>query len=197
MKTLLLILGLFLALISIWQHKYPHKAVVELATGIVPEDPQVLADRAGIDLEIYSLARVGQSEEGMSSDRAKIAVMYATKNHSRARRKSITDIVTAGNPERSDYAQANGRYGRQGIHPYCSTIANPTKHTLMLADAVYSGDAADETQGAQYWDNPLAQKALHLANPKKYKSPEEIARLREAKGLRWLSLPGVTTRFWV
>jgi hypothetical protein len=174
-----------------------------MTSGIVPDNPQTLADAAGVDLEIYSLARVAQSEEGMSSDRAKTAVMYACKHHSEHTGKSITDIVTAGNSKRSDYAQAQGHYGRQGIHPYCTTIAAPTKSTLNLADAVYNGDAQDETQGAQYWDNPLTQDALARLEPKDeatgtgYYNSAEIAAKRQAKGLTMVTIDGVSTRFWV
>ena len=164
--------------------------------GIVPDDPQILADTAGLDLDTYTLARIGQSEEGLSSDRAKIAVMYAALNHANNQGKSITDIACAGNPKRSDYAAADGHYGRQGIHPYCSTIAAPKPHTIELAQQVMSGEVEDETEGAQWWDNPHAQDALHLVDPATYKSSAEIAATR-SKNARLLNIPGVSTRFWV
>jgi len=190
-------------LLALWQHKTPGKAVIELTSGIVPEDPKDLADTAGVDLDVYTLARIGQSEEGLSSDRAKIAVMYAALNHAKATGKSVTAIATAGNPKRSDYSEADGRYGRQGIHPYCTTIANPTAHTVELAAQVWSGEALDETGGAQYWDNPHSQDVLHAAKPydestgKDYRSNSEIAERRIASGFRQHNIPGVSTRFWV
>jgi hypothetical protein len=203
MWTVIVIIAIAVVLFSAWQHKWnPVKAMVEFAVGIVPDNPQTLADDAGVDLEVYSLARVGQSEQGISSDRAKIAVMYAAKNHARHQGKSITDIVTKGNSKRSDYAQANGHYGRQGIHPYCSTIAAPTKHTLILADTVYSGDAQDETQDAQWFDDPITQDALALAHPKDpatgkgYYTSAQIAERRIAKGATMVTIDGITTRFW-
>ena len=204
MWTILVAIGLALTLIfSLWQHKYPPQAVLEMFSGIVNDDPQTLADAAGVDLDTYSLARVGQSEEGISSDRAKIAVMYACKNHADRTGKSITEIVTQGNPKRSDYASANGHYGRQGIHPYCTTIAAPTANTIALAQSVMDGTATDETQGAQWWDNPLAQDALALAYPKDpatgkgYYTSEQIAERRQAKGAKLVTIDGVSTRFWV
>ena len=104
-----------IAAFTIWQHKFnPIEAVFDMTTGIVTEDPQTLANASGVDIETYSLARVGQSEEGLSSDRAKIAVMYACLHHCQRSGKSITEVVTTGNPKRTDYALANGRYGRQG-----------------------------------------------------------------------------------
>jgi hypothetical protein len=175
---------------------------MDMASGIVPTDPKVLADAAGVDLEIYSLARVGQSEEGVSSDLAKISVMYACKRHADNSGKSITELVTKGNSKRSDYAEANGHYGRQGIHPYCTTIAAPSAHTIELAKSVMDGSADDQTQGAEYWDNPIAQDALHLANPhddatgKGYYSSAEIAEHRQSKGLTLVTIDGVSTRFW-
>jgi hypothetical protein len=201
MKYLLFFL-IVLFLFSLWQHKLPHKAVIEMVKGSVSEDPQTLADAAGVELETYSLARVGQSEEGLSSDRAKIAVMYACKNHAEKQGKSITEVVTRGNPKRSDYADANGRYGRQGIHPYCSTIANPTTATLALAKQVIDETADDETQGAQWWDNPHTQDILAAANPKDettgkgYYTSAQIAERRISKGATLINIDGISTRFW-
>lgn len=203
MARFLIIATVVSFLIYIWQHKQPIKAVIEMAKGIVPETPQDLANAAGVDLEVYSLARVGQSEENLSSDRAKIAVMFACKNHADKQGKTITEIVTRGNPKRSDYSEANGRYGRQGIHPYCTTILPPTANTLKLAQDVYNGTADDETQGAQFWDNPRSQDALALAMPKDettgkgYYTSAQIAERRQAKGLTMVSISGVSTRFWV
>jgi hypothetical protein len=203
MLRFLIICAAIALLISLWQHKQPIKAVIEMVKGIVPDNPQDLADAAGIDLEIYSLARVGQSEENLSKERAKIAVMFACLNHARAQGKSITEIVTRGNSKRSDYSQANGRYGRQGIHPYCTTILPPTANTLRLAADVYAGLADDETQGAQWFDNPRAQDLLALAQPKNeetgkgYYTSAQIAERRQSKGLRMVIIPGISTRFWV
>jgi len=202
MWLFLIIVLVLLVLFSLWQHKLPHKAVIEMTKGIVQEDPQTLADAAGVNLEVYSLARVGQSEEGLSSDRAKIAVMYACKRHADKQGKSITEVVTAGNPKRSDYEEANGHYGRQGIHPYCTTIATPTSNTIALAQSVYDEVAIDETEGAQFWDNPHTQDVLHAVQPydeatgKGYRSSEEIAQRRQSKGLKLITIDGISTRFW-
>ena len=201
---LLLFLLIVLFLFTLWQHKLPnpHTAVIDMIKGIVADDPQTLADKAGIDLETYSLARVGQSEEGLSSDRAKIAVMYATKNHASKTGKSITTVVTRGNPKRSDYVAANGHYGRQGIHPYCSTIAAPTANTLSLAQQVINSEVEDETQDAQWFDNPHYQDVLALANPKNpstgkgYYTSAQIAERRQEKGATMVLIDGVSTRFW-
>ena len=78
MKYLLFFL-IVLFLFSYWQHKLPPTSVTEMIKGIVSGEPQELADAAGVELETYSLARCAQSE--VFSDRAKIAVMYACKNH--------------------------------------------------------------------------------------------------------------------
>jgi len=174
--------------------------------GIVPGNPVDLAADKGIDLEVYSLARVGQSEEGMSSDRAKIAVMYACKRHAERQGQTITYIVTRGNQERTDFQAAIGHYGRQGIHPYCTTIAEPKSHTIELAKQVIDGTLPDETDGAQWWDNPFAQAVLAKVHPRKqdpvtgkwtgYYTPDEIAKRRIAKGMRAVVIQGVSTRFW-
>ena len=173
-----------------------------MTSGIVNGDPNDLAAAVGLDVDHYSLARCAQSEENLSSDRAKIAVMYACKRHADNKGQSITYVVTRGNPKRSDYDLANGHYGRQGIHPYCTTLLEPTQNTINLAAQVLNGTALDETQGAQFWDNPHAQDALATANPydeatgKGYRSSTEIAARREAKGLTLVNIPGVSTRFW-
>lgn len=200
-KFFLLIAALVL-LFSLWQHKLPDSAIMDFVDGVVSDDPQTLADASGYALDVYSLARVGQSEEGLSSDRAKIAVMYACKNHALRQFKTITAIVTKGNPKRSDYALANGRYGRQGIHPYCTTIASPTANTLALAQQVYDGTADDETQGAQWFDNPHTQDVLALAKPKNettgegYYTSAQIAERRISKGATMVVIDGISTRFW-
>jgi hypothetical protein len=201
LKFFLLIAALVL-LFSLWQHKLPQDAIMDFASGTTGVDPQVLADAAGVDVETYSLARVGQSEEGLSSDRAKTAVMYAVKNHAARSFKTITAVVTAGSKKRSDYDAVNGYYGRQGIHPYCSSIAAPTANTLALAAAVMDGSANDETQGAQWFDNPHTQDLLALANPKDattgtgYYTSAEIAARRIKKGATLVTIDGVSTRFW-
>jgi hypothetical protein len=198
----ILVASVLLALFCFWQWKFPPRAVIEMASGIVPTDPEVLAAAAGVDLDIYTLARIGQSEEGMSSDRAKVAVMCAAMNHSRALGRSITSIATAGNPKRSDYAAANGRYGRQGIHPYCTTIADPKPHTIELAGQVYNSELEDETDGSRWWDNPIAQLKAYLKDPFDAltglgtRSPDEIAERREKDGRTMVTIPGVSTRFW-
>lgn len=201
MWVLFLALAIIILLYSWWQHKLPPSAVLDMFSGIVPDDPQTLADAAGVDLDTYSLARAGQSEEGISSDLAKISVMYAVKNHADRQGKSITEIVTAGNPKRTDFDAANGRYGRQGIHPYCTTIAAPSANTLLLAQSVMDGTADDQTQGAQWFDNPYTQDVLHAAQPhdaatgKGYYSSAEIATFR-SKTATLVNIDGVSTRFW-
>ena len=128
--------------------------------------------------------------------------MYAVLHRANAAGKSITALVTAANPKHTDYSLANGRYGRQGIHPYCSTIAAPKPRTLVLAQSVIDGTALDETQGAQYFDNPLTQDILHKAKPYNeetgtgYRSSQEIAERRQKAGGTLVTIDGISTRFW-
>jgi hypothetical protein len=185
-----------LAVLFLWQQKSPPKAIAELVSGVVPEDPQELADLASVDLEVYTLARIGQSEEWPNS-KGMLAVMFAALNYSDRTGKTVTEVATAGNPKRSDYAVANGRYGRQGIHPYCSTIAAPSAKSLAIAESVWFGTVKDPTHGARFWDNPRTQDILHAANPAKYKSSAEIAERRRKDGLEMVNVPGTSTRFWV
>ena len=202
MIVLLYIALSILLVLSVWQRKNPLSAVSDLALGIVPGWPEELAASAGVPLDQYSLARVAQSEEGLSSERARIAVIYATLNQSLRTGKSVTALVTAGNPIRKDYSRANGRYGRQGVHPYASTIANPSRRNIELAGECIDGIAIDETDGSRFWDNPITQDLLAKAKPydeitgKGYRTSDEIAARRIADGLTLHNIDGISTRFW-
>lgn len=160
------------------------------ARGIVPGDPAELAAAAGVSLNVYALARLGQSEESTTAGRT--AVMWATVNEANRRHTSVASLLLA-----STHDEADGFFGTQAGR-YASTSKAPTAATLGLAQQVYDGKIQDPTGGANQWDAPATQALLHAKQPEKYKSPEEVAANREAAGSHMALVPGVnSTRFWV
>lgn len=175
----------------------------QLITGIIDDDPMILAAQAGMDLDAYSLARVGQSEEGTSSDLAKIAVMWATKNQAKKLGITVTSLVTHPSwKDRNDHSlgrqfpAADNKYSRQTFGKYASTITPPTENTKQLAVRVMQSKVADPTGGATKFDNAATQDALNKINPDKFKTSDEIAAKRTAAGMTLIELDGVSTRFW-
>lgn len=194
---------LLVALASIWQRTDPLTAGRELITGIVETPPDTLASQAGLDRDTYSLARVGQSEEGTSSDLAKIAVMYCTKNQAAKLGISVTTLITrTGWVDSTNHAlgrkfpNVDGKYSRQEYAKYASSITPPTDGTKALAVQVMQGQVDDPTGGCRKFDNPKTQDYLHSLNPTKYQSSADIAAKRQSEGLTLVQLDGVTTRFW-
>ena len=171
-------------------------------TGIVPGDPVELARAAGVPVDVYSLARCMETEEGGKAGR--IAVGWATRNAAERQRTTITKLVT-----RAQYKDkqgkliidkaAAGKYSSQDHHKWCGTKDAPTAATLELAKQIAATPPKipDPTGGATQWDAPELQAKLHAKNPKKWKSPAEVAAKRQAAGKRMVMVPGVPkTRFW-
>jgi hypothetical protein len=146
---------------------------------------------------------MAQSEEGMSSDIAKVAVMFAAKNQAKKIGVSLTSLLTHTSwVDRTNHSlgrkfpEADGKYSRQTFAKYASTITAPTGHTKALANEVMGGEVSDPTGGATKFDNPRTQDAMHAVNPSMHKSSTEIAAKRQAEGLTLIQLDGVSTRFW-
>ena len=157
--------------------------------GVVPGDPEKLARAAGLTLEEYALARLMESEE--SSEPARIAVGWATRNAAQRQGVSIPSLLLRGN------LSSKGRFGRQDTGKWASTSKPPTAGTMLLARKVLAKEMPDPTGGATQWDAPRAQATLNKRDPKKYKAPEQIAEIRQAAGSEMVWVKGVTaTRFW-
>lgn len=203
MLWFLLLSGLILAIITLWQRKNPVSALTELATGVVSGDPMVIAANDKMDLDTYCLARAGQSEENLSSDDAKVAVMWAIKNMAKHKGISIGSLVLhtswvdhKDHSKGRNHPEADMHFSRQDKSKYCTTLIPPSDNTKALAVQVMQSTIADPTGGAIQFDNTHSQAALHAANPVKYKSPEEIADDRIAAGMSEVTVDGVSTRFW-
>jgi hypothetical protein len=135
-------------------------APYDTTTGVVPADPQALADQSGYDLETYALARAIASEEGRSSDFVKLCTGWAIRNRANASSGSILTLVT-----RAKYAPHSGYFGTQrnieagtpgynGSDRYCSTANDPYDGDAQIAYAIQTGTLPDPTGGAQYFDRP-------------------------------------------
>ena len=158
-----------------------------------------MAKKAGVSVDVYSLARVMESEERKRE--ARIAVGWALRNWARHKNKSITDIVTAGwtkdSNKKAIHSKSHGYYGRQNTGKYASSISEPSKATLQLAIDILDGKIADITNGAIKFDNVKAQSALAKSGATGYgKTPEQVAIDRQKEGLAMVTIPGISTRFW-
>lgn len=159
--------------------------------GLVLEDPAALAAAAGVDVDVYALASVMQSEEG--GDKGRLAVGCAVWNAATRDRSKIMSRLAPG-----------GRFGTQAAIPYASTSKTPSPRALQLAQAIVDGRVPDIVEGAVQWDAPTTQDKLHalyLSDPERYpkytKTSEEVAERRRRAGAREVWVPGVPrTRFW-
>ena len=172
-------------------------------TGVVPGSPDSLAGIAGVDTEVYSLARNIASEEGNSSNETQAAVAWATLNYANAVGKSVTTLLT-----HAVYAPHSGSYGTQrnieqgtpngpnpttgfkgGSDRYASTALDPYEGHIAIAQGVIDGSIPDVTNGATQYDRPAGER-----------DPAAIAAQRIADGSTEVDLssqgvdPGL--RFW-
>lgn len=126
-----------------------------LVQGVVLEDPQVLADMASavigdnVDLDTYSLARMGRSEgvDGMEyrmhvacNDLAALQAQYGTGVYS-----SLTALMV-----HSKVAAADGHYSQQSLGKRYATSKDPYEGDYALAQKVLADRAngIDPTGGA-------------------------------------------------
>jgi len=172
-------------------------------TGTVPGTPDSLAAVAGVDVEVYSLARNIASEEGNSSNETQAAVGWATLNYANAVGKSVTALLT-----QAKYPPHSGSYGTQrnievgtpngpnpatgfmgGSDRYASTALDPYEGHIAIAQGVIDGTIPDVTNGATQYDRPAGES-----------NPDAIAASRESEGKTEVDLsdqgvdPGL--RFW-
>ena len=117
---------------------------------VVDADPRFLAQKARVDVDTYSLARVISSEAtDLFAD--KVAVGWVVKNKAASRRRSITAIVTAGRRGPGKYAAQNT--GRR----FVSSRLDPRTEDIEIAKGVISGRLPDTTGGAIGFLHPQSQ----------------------------------------
>ena len=170
--------------------------------GKVPGKPEDLARLAGVPVDVYSLARCMEREEGTKAGR--IAVGWATRNEARKEKISVTKLLTRSTIKDKTTGKVSatfgdGFYGSQELHKWAATTNPPSAGSIELAKQILAEPPkiSDPTGGATQWDAPKAQDALHAKKPEKYKTAAEIAAKRQAAGKKLVMVPGVTsTRFW-
>ena len=156
----------------------------------VDADPQSLADDAGVDLETYSLASCGASEESSKNPTAQCAIMCAVKNACqeggiaakllRSMRKGIAQL-------------SDGHFASQEAPGKWAATSNPpTAYTLDMAAKIIAGDQEDITKGSTLWLGVASQNALHARRPDLYlKDANGIIADRAAAGYGTVWVPGV------
>lgn len=168
-------------------------APYDTSTGVVPGDPQALADASGYDAETYALARAIASEEGRSSDFVKLCTGWAIRNRANASSGSIVSLVT-----RAKYAPHARHFGTQrnietgtpgydGSDRYCSTANDPYDGDAQIARAIQTGALPDPTGGAEYFDRPAGDD-----------NAAQTAANRLSSGLELAQIDGLpdSIRFW-
>ena len=146
-----------------------------MIAGVIKTPPMELAQQDGVNVEVESLARCGQSEE--IGEPGRTAVMWTCKNYARKQNISITQLVTRakhivnGEHITEEY---DGLYTRDIAGKYCSTYQTPAASTLVLAKAIIDGTVADPTEGAIHW---LSVTAWGSSTEESFLGPEQLRRI--------------------
>ena len=162
---------------------------------VVPADVQALADRDGVDPDVYALARVAASEAGGQKRIAKAAVCWVVMNEA-ARRGASPLLVVLGS------GTAFGGQGTGG-RGFVSSSHDPQTVDLEVAGGVWNRSIADPTDGALNFDSPHAYRDKIGDDGEVVQTATErvdaFAANRANEGKELVTLEGVpesTFRFW-
>lgn len=169
-------------------------ATYDSDAGVVTDDPETLAQTAGLSDEQHALARCVSSEEGGSPTNIKVAVCWAIINYAAKQGKTISDLLThATEPTHSGHfgsyknvdasSATNGKPDR-----YASTRLDAYTDDGQIASSCLDGTFPDPTGGAIQFDRPGGEK-----------NPDYTATKREAAGLVVADVDGIDSsviRFW-
>lgn len=157
--------------------------------GIVEDDPQSLADAAGVELNRYALARMISSEEGNSAVLVKIAVAFAAKNEIGA--EGIASRLLSGHGEGQGHFKRQGyRYSGGRGTVYASTALDPYDDDVNIATAVIGGTLSDPTGGATNFFRPELQDQQFAAGDVSNDAEATIA-LWRSRGLVPVDIDGI------
>jgi hypothetical protein len=164
--------------------------------GINPAPPDALARGIGVEPNRYAMARAIVSEVGNLPLAAQVGVGWAIRNMAAHQGVSILRLVTRAQYKDSSgnivvVDGADGFFGQQSQHRYCSSAQDADDNALDIADQVISGSIDDPTDGARQWDSPSAFSSSGAA--------DKTAASRIAAGNVEVDLPGVSPsqlRFW-
>ncbi len=140
--------------------------------GNVQCDPKEMAVRAGVSLEIYTLARYMTSEVGSGPIAERIAVGQAANNRARLERLSqgIVSLLLYRVKAASGYGyygpinvrDASGNVVAGGYGRWAATSKDPTVANILLAQGILDGTfgdfnhGADNQDGYEHFSNPSA-----------------------------------------
>lgn len=146
-------------------------------------DPAVAAAR---ELDEYSLARVLASEAAGRKEAERIAIGHVVMNEARARKLSVTALVTSGKVGAGNYGAQNAG-GR-----FVSTARDPYTADLDLARKLIRGQIPDPTGGARKFFHPAAQDKQVAAGVKGVtKSAAEVIAAWKGDGYQPVIVAGV------
>ncbi len=127
--------------------------------GIIRTDPAALARAAGLEVNVYALARSLSSEHGRDGDSYLRAVAWATRNKARERGITILQLLTDGKGVAGD-----GFFGEQKAAAgtkYASTQLDPyERHVRIALEVMGAPLSADPTRGATHYYSPRASDQL-------------------------------------
>jgi hypothetical protein len=143
------------------------------------EDPKILASAAGVNVDVYTLARIMRSEAGSGPEPERIAVAWVARNAAREKGVSPTAWATGAS------GLSKGFYGPQNIQKrVVATGSAPRAKDLELAQAIMNGDIPDNTGGATHFMHPAGQNLLAKMGLKGYtQSAETVIARWKASGL--------------
>jgi len=151
----------------------------------IATEPSALASAAGLDLELYSLARLVASEEGHAEPVYQLAVAEAVRNEAAKRGTSITAMLTyhtQGKPRA-------GHYGRQ-VGRLAATTLDPTAQNVAAARAALSG--TNMVLGAHRFFAPRVHDAGTQAGKKIRSFESVLADWTKKDRLQWIGqIPGI------
>lgn len=167
------------------------------AGGVVQTDPYLIARSHGVSLDVEALARLAVSEAG-SSEKAQIAVMWATRNMAKSRGESVNALLLRGRTKSGVASSSNGKFGAQNTGKYASTRMPSTAASRERAGKVMAGTIPDLTGGATQYDAPGAQNAASAAGVAGYSKTADQVAAERSKTAVAVMVPGVSNiRFWV
>lgn len=163
--------------------------------GTIPVAPAILAQQAGLDIEVYSLARMASSEHGNDPDEYIRAICWAVRNSAGYQPNGVAITVKV---TRRSGSVLSGFYGDQATKPiaYVSTMFDPRERHVRIAREVLAlPKSADPTLGATNFYSPKAQDALHARDPKVWtKNAAQVDVDWRKTGLASVVVAGVDSR---
>lgn len=141
---------------------------------VVATDPAELAKSAGIEPNLYAMARAIHSEEGNADGAVLIAVGEVIRNRALQLKKSVFEVVTG----------ARGKFGRQTGGQFVSSALDPTEKSIMAAKSALDWKT-NLAGGATKFFNPKAQDIGKQKGALKYDAVSIIQKWAD-EGFKWI-----------